>query len=643
MAVTHDLPDSRNLREDIRVALKRAFPVRAFALADGGNVVVVETPEPQDRGGPAARRMLMVGLRGDGYPIVMDVPVTDGRQINLGLVEEVVASNDLRDVFDGEFGRILSGIGDSTTWGMIRGTGLHEWLAQSFGREYSTEFWDVAFSHVSEDPRLKSQLHLLTGIKNRAAFDFDMSALQWKRLYAGAGPDGRPTWIAKLRTEWSVFAKSINEAIRKRDCPMREELAPPLNVLLALGVPADAPAAELRRLSKLVERIKPHWELAPGAYDLFAMLRDCPEDWWPADRLSWKAAWRIAEAARVLKSVLRLPMRQLVSPSKGRWEGWADALARINPLFEPDEAGGTSNVDLKAGARNVRDFIWAFTAQVYHPLKCLNSNSSPAAAHDDFERTFLREREAIARVLFGDASMAGVLEASVKWHLTRSRLEGKLSKVSPVFSENRAWPAGLPRQERIIDGRRFEVLPLTSQQMLADEGANGVDAAGMRGLDHCVGGLNYVIASLEGNCRIVSIREIMPDGSRVRQSTAEFRYRAPDSNGDARYMMLQHRGRANRSPDDAVCEVLFRYQRGLVGAAGEKRLEVDHAGLTPVGEPLTVSAIAGYDTDTPEHVETVLRLWEPLLSRPLRGLDLEQFREACGISAAKTNLVGLAP
>ncbi|WP_456718164.1 MULTISPECIES: hypothetical protein [unclassified Bradyrhizobium] len=629
--------------DDIRSALRQAFPVRTFALADGGSVVALETPEPQERGGPAVRRLLLVGLCGDGYPIAMELPAAEGRQVTQEFVQQTVTSESYREMFDREFGRILGGLGDKESWCMTQGGGLLEWLARNFGRGRSSEFWDAAFFHVNGHSQLRDQICGLTGVRNRPTFDFEMSALQWQRLYGADGPDGRQTWIAKLRTEWSVFAKSINEAIRQPNCLMREELTPQHNVLLALGIPAAAPAAELRRLSKLVERIKPHWELAEGANDLFAMLRDCPEDWWPADRLAWKAAWRIGEAARVLQVSLHLPMRQLVSPSKGRWEGWADALARVDPLFEPDEAGGTSGVDLKAGARNVRDFIWAFTAQVYYPLKVLNSDSVSANVRRDFEFTYLQDREAIARVLFGEASMAGILENSVKWHLTRAKLEGKLAKVSPQFSKDRVWRAGLPRQEMVVDGRRFEIMPLTSQQMLADEGASGVDANGMRGLDHCVGGLNYVVASLEGHCRIVSIREIMTDGSRVRRSTAEFRYRAPDINGDARYMMLQHRGRANRTPEDAAWDVLWAYQRGLVGVRGQPRLEVDHAGLKPVEEQLSVSAIAGYDVEKPAHIEAVLRLWEPLLSRPLRGLDLDEFAEACGVGAPKAKLAGMAP
>ena len=619
---------------DIQVALKRAFPVRRLDLLDGGSLAYVELPEPTKDRARSERRLLMLGVAGDGYPIAMYLRVRPGQQVTDDWVRQEAAVGENRSTWNPSFGAVLSSLSSLSERLLppLKFTsGLCDWLEREFGSERHSEYWEIATDYLQQDPELQKQLSRLTGVRSKPVFDYMITASLWQRLYGPEGPDGPPTWVAKLRAQWSVFAPAMEKALGRAACPMREDLSPEVNVLLALGVSAEAPLGEIRRLSRLLELMKPHSELAPCSKKLFDMLRACPEDWWPKDRLSWKAAWRIADAAGVLRSSLRLPMRQLVSPCKGRWEAWCDALARIDPLFQPDEAGGTSNVNLKSAARSVQDVHFAFAAQVYYPLKVMRSGCSPVDAHADFERVFREERERIARVLFGEASMAGILETSVKWHLTRSRLETKMASISPEFSEGRAWEAGLPRHEATFAGRRFEIVPLISQRMLADEGAKGVDAEGIRGLDHCVGGLNYVISSLEGSCRIVSIREIMPDGTRERRSTAEIRYRPPTRSDGARYMMVQHRGHANSTPEDAVNEVLWSYRRGLVGVAGEPKLEVDHKGFAEVDEPLSVSTIAGYSAEDPDHLEAVLRLWEPMLSRPLRGLTLSEFAEACGI------------
>lgn len=590
----------------------------------------VELPEPT-KDHAHERRVLMLGVTGDGYPIAMYLPIPPGRKVTGDWVRQEATASENRSTWDPSFGSVLSSLSERLLPPLKFTSGLCDWLEREFGSERRSEYGEIATDYLQQAPELQEQLSRLTGVRSKPLFDYMITASLWQRLYGPEGPDGPPTWVAKLRAQWPVFASPMEKALGRAVCPMREDLPPEMNVLLALGVPAEAPLGEVKRLSRLLELMKPNSELASGSKKLFDMLRACPEDWWPKDRLAWKAAWRIAEAASVLRSALRLPMRQLVSPCKGRWEAWCDALARTDPLFQRDEAGGTSNVDLRSAARSVKDVIFAFAAQVYYPLKVMRSACSPEDTHGDFERVFGEERERIARVLFGEASMAGIFETSVKWHLTRSRIEMQMANISPEFSEGRVWGAGLPRHEASVAGRHFEIVPLTSQRMLADEGAEGVDTQGMRGLNHCVGGLNYVIDSLGGGCRILSIREIMPDGTRQRLSTAEIRYRPPTHGDGARYMMVQHRGHANISPEDVANEVLWSYRRGLVGVVGEPKLEVDHKGFAKVDEPLSVSTIAGYSAADPDHLEAVLRLWEPMLSRPQRGLTLDEFAEACGI------------
>lgn len=595
----------------------------------------VELPERTTGGAGLERRLLMLGVAGDGYPIAMYLPVPPGQRVTDEWAQTESDWSQNRSAWDASFGSVLSSLAERLLPPPKFAAGLSDWLEREFGAERRADYWGIATDYLQQNPELQEQLSRLTGVRAKPLFDYMIPATLWWRLYGPEGPDGPPTWVARLRAQWPVFAGAMDKVLGRAVCPMREELSDEMNVLMALGVSSsDLPPGEARRLFRLIELMRPHGELAPGAKKLFGMLSACPEDWWPKNRPAWKAAWRIAEAASVLRSSLRFPMRQLVSPSKGRWESWCDALARIDPLFQRDEAGGTSNVDLQAGARNVRDVLAAFAAQVYYPIKVMRSGRVPSNAQADFGLMFDQEIELIARVLFGEASMAGILETSVKWHLTRSRIESEMAKISPDFSEGRTWKAGLPRHEAVFDGRRFEIVPLTSQRMLADEGGKGVDAQGMRGLDHCVGGLNYVIDSLDGNCRIVAIREIMPDGITERRSTAEIRYRPPTLSDGARYMMVQHRGHANSSPETVASEVLWSYRRGLVGVVGEPKLEVDHTGFAKVEEPLSVSTIAGYSAENPDHLEAVLRLWEPMLSRPLRGLTLEEFAEACGFPSA---------
>lgn len=607
--------------------LAEAFPARSFSLPGGGHVAAMEIPDDSFGG----RCAVMIGVASDGYPIAMWPAVPEGRRLSAAFVAESISSDHLRNAWNESFSDVLSDFEQH----LFRRMGSHrrigaltDWIEARFP---DAEAADAAFRHVFENPTLIAGADFLRGRQAPHGNGWSPDcARRWHRLHGAGGPDGPGTWIRSLCFELPGFADRIMAAARLRECPLRQDLSSEHNVLIAVGILApDEPPTP--RLEKLVRTVAACEE--PDQSSILQLLAACPDDWRPKNPQAWYAARRIAAMASALHGVTRLPIRQLVSPCKGRWEWWCDVLARIDPNFRTDEAGGTSKVDLEAGAENVDDVLAAFFAQVIYPALRLADPTPRADAVADYVRTFDRLRGEAASVLFGEASAAGILEASIKWHLNRPQMEAELAAMSPEFSRARSWEAGLPPHAvELKDGRRFEIVPLTSQAMLADEGRRGPDASGMEGLDHCVGTLHYVASCLAGRCRIVSLREVLPDGSRIRHSTAEFRYSPRDmSDGVDRgeLMMVQHRGRANATPPDQVKEVLRRYHRAIAGVLdGGPHLAIDHGAFVRIEEPTSVGTVAGYDAERPELVEGALRLWEPFLRRPLRGLDLETFMAA---------------
>jgi hypothetical protein len=247
-------------------------------------------------------------------------------------------------------------------------------------------------------------------------------------------------------------------------------------------------------------------------------------------------------------------------------------------------------------------------------------------------------RPKAARILFPDAGAVAILEAAKRWHGRRAAMESAIAQVSPELSARRTWPPGLPEWTwSSPDGRPIDLVPLANQRDLAGEGTVGPDVGGVAGLDHCVGGFNYVLSCLRGTCRIVSVRERLPEGRWRRLSTVEFQI--DREAGGWGIVRRQHRGLRNAEPEADARTAVSDYERFLAGFGadgrplpGGERFRPPDDAFAPVLTELAVSTMCGFEWNDDAAMEKVLRIWEPMLRRPLRGHSCDGFGVAAGIA-----------
>ena len=226
--------------------------------------------------------------------------------------------------------------------------------------------------------------------------------------------------------------------------------------------------------------------------------------------------------------------------------------------------------------------------------------------------------------------MTGVLETAKRWHGRQAAMALEIESISPHVAPRHSWAAGFPAAVvESEDGlRSFDLVPLTSQRMLAEEGSRQADGHGMAGLAHCVGGRHFVRQCVRGESRILSVRETGSDGVVRRISTVEIGI------GDGAYAVVQHYGRKNAEPEQAARDAVARYLAMVNGGidSGDAALPVDRSAFAPApASAFGLPDICGYDADDREAVTRALRIWEHLLSRPLRGLWTDEFVATTGL------------
>lgn len=160
-------------------------------------------------------------------------------------------------------------------------------------------------------------------------------------------------------------------------------------------------------------------------------------------------------------------------------------------------------------------------------------------------------------------------------------------------------------------GGGLAAIPLSSRQMVVDEGASGPDGNGIPGLDHCVG--SFWIAASGGECLLVSLRG--PQGARV--ATLEI-----ERNETGRFMLVQARGRGNRDPAEDVLAAATR----LVGwiNAGTVPVSDEWLALRPAPREGTLEALAGYSIEDDGAFAGAWRRWQRWLPRRLRDQGPDQ-------------------
>lgn len=273
----------------------------------------------------------------------------------------------------------------------------------------------------------------------------------------------------------------------------------------------------------------------------------------------------------------------LLAGAKGRWAAYVERLmgTEVGPnamSWDPAPRGeeGIGTLMWKAG--NVRDMVEEFAIAL------------PLLDEHDYAETMpeVSERMAEAAVV-GDKGMVSLTETSDEWHAafkTPTALAMEWEPVLPAWTHART---------------RLSIVPLASSDDLAAEGSRKED-----GLDHCVGGVSYAIACVQGTTRIVSVRY-----RDRRLSTAEIAMGTGE--------VVQHRGYGNANPPDSAERALRAYLR----TPAVKDLVLRPA---PKGE-----LPPGVQDRTNLRFEEALDEWRPFLAGRWRTAASEEFYGPMGL------------
>jgi hypothetical protein len=305
----------------------------------------------------------------------------------------------------------------------------------------------------------------------------------------------------------------------------------------------------------------------------------------------------------------------------GRAAGWRDyvsALARRAGLGEsPDDHPGQWGWVLPDDVTHaVSEMVERFSGEVLRPALRL---VGPAAESQSLpEGMRLREipqgslAEASARLLLGRRTLPALAEVSGRWHARSDAIARLLADLA-----GDAAPAGpfLFPDTDLGDGHYVTCLR-TARDLIA-EGAPGRDAAGVRGLDHCVGG--YAEAVALGRTAIVSLRR-RANGGWTRISTAQVHFRTDATGNDPH--VAQHRGRSN-APPGPDAEALLRRALSIVAESAGRELAL-HLSAGP--RPFDWSGAVA----RPGAWEALRDAWAFALPRPLRAAGPAGLLEASG-------------
>ncbi len=323
------------------------------------------------------------------------------------------------------------------------------------------------------------------------------------------------------------------------------------------------------------------------------LISGLPRNWMPTDGATATAAWTAMPAVRwaCAMSANGTEAATLLD-ARGRWPEYVDRLGSA--------CGRVSPIDAIDG---LDDMATAFADQVARPATALVDGDDKVAAN-----AWIPVDNSPGALLWSGLTLPRILSLSATWHADLHRIDAVRQRHGGAALDA-SWAPGLPYHRE----GDLEAVVLADTGALVDEGREGRDADGMEGLAHCVGGYSRRCAT--GASRIVSIRRIHPDGSRVRLSTAEFTH-----DPACGFTLHQHLGHANASPGPEAGRLVEGYVRLL----GTGRLQADASVMRAV-DPETFEeqefGAFGYDHRAPGAWEDVRDAWAPFMPRTARGMS----------------------
>jgi hypothetical protein len=214
-----------------------------------------------------------------------------------------------------------------------------------------------------------------------------------------------------------------------------------------------------------------------------------------------------------------------------------------------------------------------------------------------------RRSDAALILLSRGRSLVQLVQASREWHA-----DARLRDAGGSLPPDARWPVPFAPAD-LGDG--WTATALDSLAALSEEGSRHADAAGLRGLDHCV--LSYAEACLTGASVVLSLRADDGQGPR-RVSTVELVRDAKGSwaIGGVPFRLAQHRGLRNRPPGE---EAKARLET-LAMRLGAGTVPVDKAALAPREMPERAAG-GGWDR------RVLHGAWRRLLPPRIAALTIE--------------------
>ncbi len=461
----------------------------------------------------------------------------------------------------------------------------------------------------------------------------DPEALSWMRPYTASHGEG---WVdsgpaaeaaTRLGSAWHLIDRSLGG-----DVPLAAaaERHPSLFPLLALEASRDGEAFSLDVASGNVAAV-----LARSASPLpralglaLPALSDVLERRTDrAPRLGPIPDPLDCEAIRVLRDLARYPRNWMPRDTEG-WDAFLGCLpiAKTHDWMVPDDqqasyvnargdwpglrrriSAATKGRDGTRAMWDANDMVNAFGADVLAPACAVAGRY--ALAHD-----IQALRRAAWSILFSGITMVGVLRESTRWHSRLHAMRAAQTALQDATSLAQRWKAGLP-DHREGD---LHLRILTSDQELLDEGGDWVDASGIEGLDHCVGGYGHECRA--GTSRIGSVTVTASDGRVERLATVEFTF------DDAFPLprLGQVAGWGNGLPERRCQLFLDRYVHGVRHGT----LTFRPGDLAPV--PSCEEWGQGMDAGT---WKGILGLWMPFLPKSWRDASPDGVADSCAALA----------
>lgn len=372
--------------------------------------------------------------------------------------------------------------------------------------------------------------------------------------------------------------------------------------LKELEVPPGLATPIVRRLAGV--------SVLPLSAKFVEWLGEIPIDWIPSrdDPRGWRAIRALLPVMAHVANETETPLRRVCGDVGGDWDDYGARLcARLGFDWQAilDARGVEAEIGagmlLKRAAFDLMDVARSLADTVIRPcLAHVGADEEPAVGM-------------AAKLLFQDRSFAASLVASATWHRRGVGLPD-------CDLGNWNWAPLLPSWTDRDSGVAVEVL--VDRAALVAEGAKGLDAKGVAGLGHCVGG--YGEKCLRGQSSIVSLRK--PEGDAYRRlSTAEIRIE-PDG-----VKIVQHRGMGNGEPPAEAAVVFARYLDQIdKGILAIDRGEWDAARRRRRPE---LEQICGYDWRDRTAIEAAFRAWRGYLPKRVQDLDFDGLAEALGVAS----------